>query len=161
MPTRKHEKPAEALDYEVGYGKPPVHSRFQPGQSGNPAGRRKGVRNLKTDVGRMLSAPIRIKEGGRTRTKSTQEGALMLLREKTLRGDARASDRFFDLAIRYNSDPADQHPDHPLSVNDRSILAAYLTETIAAVTEQRASTKSSDALPSQSDAGISEETPDE
>ena len=22
--------------YEVGYGKPPIHSRFRPGQSGNP-----------------------------------------------------------------------------------------------------------------------------
>ncbi len=27
-------------DYEVGHGKPPVGSRFQKGQSGNPGGRR-------------------------------------------------------------------------------------------------------------------------
>jgi hypothetical protein len=26
-------------DYDVGYGKPPVHSRFKPGQSGNSKGR--------------------------------------------------------------------------------------------------------------------------
>lgn len=26
-------------DYEVGYGKPPRHTRFQPGRSGNPRGR--------------------------------------------------------------------------------------------------------------------------
>ena len=25
-------------NYEVGYGKPPQHSRFQPGRSGNPTG---------------------------------------------------------------------------------------------------------------------------
>jgi hypothetical protein len=25
-------------DYEVGYGKPPKHSRFRKGQSGNPKG---------------------------------------------------------------------------------------------------------------------------
>ena len=36
--------------YEVGYGRPPKDSQFRPGQSGNPAGRRKGVRNLMTDV---------------------------------------------------------------------------------------------------------------
>ena len=60
--------------YEVGYGKPPKHSQFRPGQSGNPAGRRKGVRNLKTDVKRTLATPVKVKEGGRTRTRSTQEG---------------------------------------------------------------------------------------
>jgi Family of unknown function (DUF5681) len=76
--------------YEVGYGKPPTHSQFRPGQSGNPAGRRKGVRNLKTDVMRMLRTPVKVTEGGRTRTRSTQEGALMVLREKALRADARA-----------------------------------------------------------------------
>jgi len=32
-------------DYEVGYGKPPVASRFQPGQSGNPKGRPRGAKN--------------------------------------------------------------------------------------------------------------------
>ncbi len=59
--------------YTVGYGKPPIHSRFRPGQSGNPAGRRKGVRNLITDVKRTLSMPVRVKEAGRMRKKSTQE----------------------------------------------------------------------------------------
>ena len=31
--------------YEVGYGKPPRATRFQPGKSGNPKGRPKGARN--------------------------------------------------------------------------------------------------------------------
>ncbi len=30
-----------AKEYDVGYGKPPNHSKFKPGQSGNPSGRRK------------------------------------------------------------------------------------------------------------------------
>lgn len=32
-------------DYEVGYGKPPAHTRFKPGQSGNPCGRPRGSKN--------------------------------------------------------------------------------------------------------------------
>ena len=41
-------------DYEVGYGKPPKSTRFRKGQSGNPAGRRKGSFNLGTIVRREL-----------------------------------------------------------------------------------------------------------
>ena len=84
--------------YEIGYRKPPKHSQFRPGHSGNPVGRRQGLRNLVTDVRSTLGTPVKIKEGGRTRTRSTQEGVLMVLREKALRGDARALDRFFELA---------------------------------------------------------------
>src|SRR5687767_13330716 len=90
MPRRKIAAPQKEVDgdgYEVGYGRPPTHSRFRPGQSGNPTGRRRGVRNLKTDVMLTLRTPIKVKEGGRSRTRSTQEGALLVLREKALRGD--------------------------------------------------------------------------
>jgi hypothetical protein len=36
-------------DQPVGYCKPPRHSQFKPGQSGNPAGRPRGSKKLKTD----------------------------------------------------------------------------------------------------------------
>ncbi len=39
MRAKKRKRPA------VGYGKPPVHTRFKKGQSGNPRGRPKGSRN--------------------------------------------------------------------------------------------------------------------
>lgn len=32
-------------DYEIGYGKPPTHSRWKKGQSGNPKGRKRKVRS--------------------------------------------------------------------------------------------------------------------
>lgn len=114
--------------YEVGYGKPPLHSQFQPGRSGNPAGRRKGVRNLKTDVIRTLSTPLKVKEGGRTRIKSTQEAALLMLREKALRGDARALDGLLELARHFNNDLGTEGSNQPLPADDQQILAAYLAD---------------------------------
>lgn len=135
MPRRKTpvpQKEDEGGSYEVGYGRPPAHSRFRPGQSGNPAGRRKGVRNLKTDVMRTLQAPIKVKEGGRLKTRSTQEGALLVLREKALRGDTRALDRLLELAQRYNSDPGENGPIQELGADDQAILAAYEAEIAAA-----------------------------
>jgi len=123
---RRRSTTASAASYEIGRGKPPVHSRYRPGQSGNPAGRRKGTRNLKTDVKRTLRMPLKVKEGARMRKKSTQEAALMVLREKALRGDARALDRLFELALRFNNDAAELPATHPLGPDDRAILADFV-----------------------------------
>ncbi len=91
-----------AKDYEVGYGKPPKEGRFKKGQSGNPKGRPKGHRNFKTDLLDTLKAPVQLKDKGRPRTVSTQQAALLRLREKALGGDARALDRLIDLARLHN-----------------------------------------------------------
>jgi hypothetical protein len=113
--------------YNVGYGNPPMHSRFRPGQSGNPAGRGKGVRNFATDVKRMLSTPVKVKEGGRSRTRSTQEAVLMVLREKALHSDTRGLERMLALGMRYN-DEADIGPALELAPDDEAILAAYVAD---------------------------------
>jgi hypothetical protein len=118
--------------YTVGYGKPPQHSRFRPGTSGNPAGRRKGVRNFGTDVKRILRVPVKVKKDGRTCTISTQEGALMLLREKGLKGDARSLDGLLEYASDYNNDADEIGLAQALSADDQAILDAYKAEIAAA-----------------------------
>ena len=133
MVKRRIPHPSGDKAYTVGYGKPPLHSRFQPGQSGNPAGRRKGVRNLETDVKRVLAKPVRLKEGGRTQKRTTQEGILLVLREKALRGDARALDRILNLAQRFDSDLAEPAGLTP-SADDQAILDAFAAECAAAAT---------------------------
>lgn len=50
---------------EVGYGKPPVHSRWKPGQSGNPKGRPKKERSIKKLIERELDRVITIKNRGK------------------------------------------------------------------------------------------------
>jgi hypothetical protein len=45
VPEQEAAMSSDDEDYEVGYGKPPKHSRFKLGQSGNPKGRPKGSRN--------------------------------------------------------------------------------------------------------------------
>jgi hypothetical protein len=117
--------------YQVGYGKPPKPTRFRPGQSGNKTGRRKGLRNLKTEVKRTLMKPVKVKEDGGTRTISTQEGVLLKLREKALRGNDRALDRLIYLA-RLDNDA--EEPAQTLCPEDQAILDSYIAEKIAEAT---------------------------
>src|SRR5262249_6217453 len=97
---------------------------------------RKAVRNLMTDVKRTLQVPVKVKEAGRARKISTQEGVLMLLRENALQGDARALDRLLELARRFNNDASEGGPAPALPADDRAILDAYAAEIAAAAKAQ-------------------------
>ena len=120
----------EGDSYKVGYGRPPQHSQFRSGQSGNPAGRPKGLNNLETDVKRTLQDRIRVKEGGRPRKISAQQAALLRLREKALQGDARALDLLLKLANRFNNE-ASEIVAQDLPADDQAILADYRAEILA------------------------------
>ena len=82
---------SQAGDYEVGYGKPPRHTRFQPGRSGNPRGRPKGTKNLKTDLVEELCEKVLVREGDRTRHVSKQRALIMTLVASTLKGNTRSA----------------------------------------------------------------------
>ncbi len=116
--------------YRIGYGKPPEHTRFRPGTSGNPTGKRKGARNLSSDVKRALLVPVKLKDGGKSRKVSTQEAALMRLREKALKGDPRSLDRLLELARLFNNDPYASSISRS-SAEDEEILAAYEREILS------------------------------
>ena len=132
MPKHKDATPNSAdHSYEVGYGKPPTHGRFRPGQSGNPAGRPKDLNNLRTDVKRILEIPVRVQEVGRSRRISTQRGALLRLREKALQGDDRAIKHIIELAFRFNDDAGETAAPN-LPPDDQAILADYRAEILAA-----------------------------
>jgi hypothetical protein len=75
----------------TGYGRPPEHSRFQQGKSGNPAGRPKKSRNAKTIIRRVLDSTVTVREGDRKRTVSKLEGIILRQVEAALKGDAKAA----------------------------------------------------------------------
>jgi hypothetical protein len=110
-------------NYAVGYGKPPAHTRFKKGQSGNPKGRPKGVRNFATDVRETLKAPVRVTRNGRPKSVSTQEAMLLRLREQALSGNARSLDRYLQLAQKYNSE--ELTAEAGVSDGDAQLLEVY------------------------------------
>lgn len=83
------DKPA-VVPVKVGYCSPPVHSRFKPGQSGNPSGRPKGGQNLKTLFNKILNEEVALRDGSDVRKISKAEAILRSVVVGALRGDTRS-----------------------------------------------------------------------
>jgi hypothetical protein len=89
------QRPQMAADnqgnYEVGYGKPPRHTRFQKGRSGNPAGRPRGKKNLTTLLSDALDHKIIVVENGRRKRISKREAIVTQLVNKSASADLKAT----------------------------------------------------------------------
>lgn len=133
-------------DYKVGYGKPPKQTQFKPGQSGNPKGRSKGTKNLKTELMEMLAEMILVRDGDRTRQVSNQRAFLMALLSRAFKGDAKAAGHLIGLMIRLtNTGEATSQSDVTFDENEIEILQAYETEVRRKIDREKA------ALPDPAD----------
>ena len=83
--------PETPPDYVVGYGKPPVHTRFQKGRSGNPKGRPRGKKNMSTLLSAALDAAIIVVENGRRKKISKREAIITQLVNKSASADLKAT----------------------------------------------------------------------
>lgn len=74
----------------VGYGKPPVSTRFKKSQSGNPKGRPRGSRN-EAPYEAVLGQMVIIREDGVERRVTAAEAFLLHIAKKGLEGDGAAA----------------------------------------------------------------------
>ncbi len=84
-------------DYNVGYGKPPAHTRFKKGESGNPKGKPKGAKNLATLLDKTINERVLVTENGRRRSISKLEAAVKQLVNKAAGGDHRSIQQLLGL----------------------------------------------------------------
>jgi hypothetical protein len=127
---------SEPEEEKVGYGRPPLASRFKPGQSGNPKGRPKGTLNLKTDLRNELSEKIQIREGQRSLKVSKQRAMLKALVAEALKGDARAANVVLTLVGKLFEPAAAAEEIPALTTDDQAILERFLARRIAGQTPQ-------------------------
>jgi hypothetical protein len=112
-------------DYEVGFKRPPEHTRFKKGESGNQKGRPKGTKNLKTDLHEELNEWITIKEGERTKKISKQRAFLKTVLSKAMKGDGRAGATLVTILSRTTDLSAtDANPATPISEQEEELLKA-------------------------------------
>jgi uncharacterized protein DUF5681 len=108
------------LTAKVGYGSPPVHSRFKKGESGNPSGRAKGSQNLKTIFNKILGEQISLKEGSEVRKVSKGEALVRGMVVGALKGDQRNLAMLFRFA-----EQTGQFQDHGADTVDRQIVIQW------------------------------------
>jgi hypothetical protein len=77
-------------DYEVGKGRPPLSTRWSPGQSGNPKGRPKGAKNLVTIFNESFKQKLEIQERGKVRQITALEAVVKKLINEALKGNIKA-----------------------------------------------------------------------
>jgi hypothetical protein len=82
--------PDDERDYEVGYGKPPRHTRFEHGRSGNPRGRPGGSKNLSTLLSEALKEPVIVVENGRRRKIAKRQAIVTQLVNRSAKADLKA-----------------------------------------------------------------------
>jgi hypothetical protein len=121
--SKKNKKDAPA-DYEVGRGRPPAHSRFQRGRSGNPGGRKKESKNFKTILEAILASEIEITEKGRKRTATALEALITRQVHEGLKGELRAIENLLDRYERHVGSEPDREQE--LSEEDEAIIERLL-----------------------------------
>ena len=116
------------VEDRVGYRRPPRHSRFQPGRSGNPRGRPTGVKSLSDIVRKIVGQTVTITENGRARRVPRLEAILLRAAGEASRGEARALRLLLQLTERYGESVQTGAERETTAAEDVDILRRYLPD---------------------------------
>lgn len=114
---------AKTGDYQVGYGKPPVETRFKPGESGNPRGRPKRIPTLPELIQREAKRRIEIVEDGERHRVTKLDALAKRLLQGALKGNARDTQQVIQLlAISATANEAARVASETQNETDQALL---------------------------------------
>jgi hypothetical protein len=133
---------AAANSNKVGYGRPPRHTRFKKGQSGNPNGRPLGSANAKTIVARAIQEKVTVREGDKPRAMTKLEAMLQGHLVKAIKGDARSASLVINLVTKLGLlAETDNKTITALSEEDHAILEEYVRSKTAPAVSKASTVK--------------------
>jgi hypothetical protein len=107
-------------DYQVGYGRPPKHTRFKPGQSGNPGGRKRKSKDLQKLIQSELDTLITVQDAGREKHITKREALVKQLVNLAIKGNPKP----LQLVLTYLEKHREVEPFTPTEADDAALLAA-------------------------------------
>ncbi len=123
---------ADDSAHKPGYGKPPRDSQFKKGQSGNPKGRPKGTRNLRTMLEDIVMEDVEYTENGKKRCRPAMEVMLRRLLHRALKDDMKALEMVIRLSQQIGMSRPEPVPIGGLLDEDKAILEDFSEQAIAA-----------------------------
>ena len=116
----------------IGYCKPPKHTQFHKGQSGNPKGRPKGSLNTSTVLQKVARQRVKVTSNGVSRLVSKLEAAATQLSNQAVQGNPRAISEFLSW-LRLSEEPVQANPTQTGSQEiDRKVTANILKRILQA-----------------------------
>ena len=109
-------------DYKIGYKKPPKHTQFQKGQSGNPKVRPKGVKNIATDIKEELEEFVTITEGGQSFQVTKQRALIKSLLVKATQGNVSAAQTLLTLKAHVEQSDHESELDECFEEEDLEVI---------------------------------------
>jgi len=111
-------------DYAVGYGKPPRHTRFEKGRSGNPKGRPNGAKNLSTLFNEALNETVIVAENGGRRKISKRQAIVKQIVNKAAKGDWRCTKLLLELPQETGSATEPESSESSFGAADKETIRA-------------------------------------
>jgi len=130
-------------NYKVGKGKPPKHTQWKKGQSGNPSGKKKKEETLQDKLMNILKEEVVLNQNG-TPVAMRQDNAMLLalVRKAINKGDTPAFRAIFEIA---ESKSAESAAPHSLKLSTADIAVLQTHADWVGVVEDANSQKAADA----------------
>src|ERR1700730_13035603 len=116
-----------ASDYQVGPGRPPLHTRFKKGESGNPGGRR--AKRLPALLAAALNETVVVTIDGRRRTITKREAIVTQMVDESASADLRATKMLIDMIkdVEHKAGDAAPPPEpRRLAAADKEVVQLFV-----------------------------------
>jgi hypothetical protein len=136
IPADPNPEESDGDDYDVGYGKPPKHTRWKKGRSANPKGRKTGSKNTRTVYLSERNTRVYVVENGRRRQLTMLELAFKALFTGAAKGKVPAISKVLECEEKFidgtgandHGSTSHVHSTENVSERDREIIEDFLRE---------------------------------